>query len=412
MGPTPRTGSARARVASLLVAVVTAVLALTTLGPAAADPDIDGKLSAASDDLADASKAVQDAAAALERARTQLPAAQAEVAAAKRAQAAAEATEAAAAKLSARAAAGAILAEQRVADAKARIVDMDGQIGDLARAVYTQGPYAELAAILSAATPSDFADRLEAVRSVSRSQNRALSDLQTARADLALASIAAQQALDKADRKRREAAVAVEGAAAATTRARTAKARVDALISARARAVATAAKEKATVLAQYEALKVERRRLQALERRAGGFSGVPTGNLIWPIPGGALVQRVGPRIHPVYGYRSCHTGIDIRGSYGTTILSPAAGKVILVASGGPFGLHTLISHGGGVTTMTAHQSSVAVRVGQIVSQGQAIGYVGSSGWVTGPHLHWEVHVDGVPFDPLGWFGGSRTAVAC
>jgi murein DD-endopeptidase MepM/ murein hydrolase activator NlpD len=275
-----------------------------------------------------------------------------------------------------------------------------------------QGPYAELAAILTAATPSEFADRLEAIRAVSRSQNRALTDLTQAKADLALASAQAEAARLKAETKRVQAAAAVSRAAAAAARAKAAKARVDGLVRERASALAVAAREKARVKKQYEALKKEQARIRALERGAGGFTGRPTGNLIWPIPGAVVVEVAGPRTHPVYGYKSCHTGIDIRGWYGTRIVSPAAGKVISVVNGGAFGLHTIISHGNGVTTMYAHQSSTAVSVGQIVSQGQTIGYVGSTGWVTGPHLHWEVHVNGVPYDPMGWFGAAKIPVSC
>jgi murein DD-endopeptidase MepM/ murein hydrolase activator NlpD len=62
--------------------------------------------------------------------------------------------------------------------------------------------------------------------------------------------------------------------------------------------------------------------------------------------------------------------------------------------------------------MYAHQSRAAVQSGQRVSAGQVIGYVGSTGWVTGPHLHFEVHVNGVPYDPMGWFGGTKRPVPC
>ena len=121
----------------------------------------------------------------------------------------------------------------------------------------------------------------------------------------------------------------------------------------------------------------------------------------------------GPRIHPVYGYKSCHTGVDIRGRLpAPPIHAPADGKVISIENGGPYGLHTVISHGGGLSTMYAHQSRVAVRVGEVVHRGEVIGYVGSSGWVTGPHLHFEVHVNGVPYNPMGWFGGSKAPVSC
>jgi murein DD-endopeptidase MepM/ murein hydrolase activator NlpD len=407
--PTPHAPASRAL--ALVAALLAAVLAVMTLQTASADT-IDDKIDAASDDLASASAAVNKANGALERARTQLPAAEAEVAAAASTLRAAAAAEKAAAVISQRASAASVTAEQRVTEAQARIVEMDGQIGDLARVVYTQGPYAELAAILSAKTPSDFADQLEAIRSVSRSQNRALADFNAAKADLALASLQAQQAFQKADEKRQEALAAVAAASAAAERARAAKAKVDALVAARKEALAVANRERSKVLAQYKALKAEQARLRAISQAPGGFTGTPTGNLMWPIPGGGIAQKPGPRIHPVYGYRSCHTGVDVRGSYGTAIKSAAAGKVISIQNGGPYGLHTVISHGNGISTMSAHQSRVAVRVGQVVSQGQTIGYVGTTGWVTGAHLHWEVHVNGVPYDPLGWFGGSKSPIRC
>jgi murein DD-endopeptidase MepM/ murein hydrolase activator NlpD len=407
--PTPHASAPRAL--ALVAALLASVLAVMTLQTASADT-LDDKIDAASDDLASASSAVNQANAALERARTQLPAAQAEVDAAAATLRAAAATEKAAAAISQRASADAVTAEQRVAAAEARIVTMNGQIGDLARAVYTQGPYAELAAVLSAKTPSDFADQLEAIRSVSRSQNRALADFNAAKADLALASLQAQQAFARADEKRQEALAAVAAARQATDRARAAKAKVDALVAARKNALAVADRERAAVLKQYKALKAEQARQRALASQPGGFTGTPTGNLIWPIPGAGIAALPGPRIHPVYGYRSCHTGIDIRGSYGTSIKSAAAGKVIAIENGGPYGLHTTISHGNGISTMSAHQSRVAVRVGQIVQQGQTIGYVGTSGWVTGAHLHWEVHVNGVPYDPRGWFGGTKAPIQC
>ena len=62
--------------------------------------------------------------------------------------------------------------------------------------------------------------------------------------------------------------------------------------------------------------------------------------------------------------------------------------------------------------MYAHQSRTVVHAGEIVHRGQVIGYVGASGWVTGPHLHFEVHLNGVPYDPMGWFGGTREVVPC
>jgi murein DD-endopeptidase MepM/ murein hydrolase activator NlpD len=72
----------------------------------------------------------------------------------------------------------------------------------------------------------------------------------------------------------------------------------------------------------------------------------------------------------------------------------------------------LIDHGQGLSTFYAHQSSRLVPVGTRVSKGQAIGRVGATGYATGPHLHFEVHINGVPYDPMGWFGGTKRPVAC
>lgn len=415
-----RRGSAARPRAGLVVAVLCTALLGGLAGspvasPAAADT-INDKISTAEDDLASANVAVAAAAKALAAARTQLPAARAALAAARSELSGARQREAATAAAVEQAAAASIVAQERVLEAEANIEAMNGQIGDLARAVYTQGPYAELAAVLSAQTPSEFADQLEAIRAVSRSQNNTLANLQTAKADLALASLQAQQAVAKVESKRKEAAAALAKAGRIADRATAAKVRVDALVAARAYAVAVADSQRDKVKAQYNQLKKEQARLLRLAREraqsGGGYTGTPTGNLIWPIPGATSSGQVGWRVHPVYGYRSCHTGIDLSAGSGTPILAAAAGKVVLVDSGGAYGLHTVIDHGGALETMYAHQSGVAVSTGQIVRQGQVIGYVGSTGFSSGPHLHWEVHINGVPYNPLGWFGGPKAVIAC
>ncbi len=411
--------AARPRAGLVVAVLVTALLGglagSPVASPAAAE-NINDKISNAEDDLASANVAVANAAKALSAARTQLPAARAALAQARAELSGARQREDATAAAVEQATAASIAAEERVVQAQANIETMNGQIGDLARAVYSQGPYAELAAVLSAKTPSEFADQLEAIRAVSRSQNKTLSNLQTAKADLALASLQAQQAVTKVEKKRKEAAAALAKAGRIADRATAAKAKVDALVAARAYAVAVADDQRDKVKAQYAQLKKEQARLLRLAREraqsGSGYTGTPTGNLIWPIPGATTSGQVGWRVHPVYGYRSCHTGIDLSGGSGTPILAAAAGKVVLVENGGAYGLHTVIDHGGALETMYAHQSGVAVSAGQIVRQGQVIGYVGTTGFSSGPHLHWEVHISGVPYNPLGWFGGSKQIIAC
>jgi len=84
----------------------------------------------------------------------------------------------------------------------------------------------------------------------------------------------------------------------------------------------------------------------------------------------------------------------------------------MIGNGGPYGLSVLVAHGDGLTTFYAHLSSVSVSSGQQVDRGQRIGGIGSTGWSTGPHLHYETRLNGTAYDPMGWFGGSQRTVGC
>lgn len=106
------------------------------------------------------------------------------------------------------------------------------------------------------------------------------------------------------------------------------------------------------------------------------------------------------RFHPILQYDRAHEGIDISAPHGTPIVAPAAGRVTKVAWENGYGLAVEIDHGYGVVTRYAHQSRTAVAVGQQVRRGDRIGYIGSTGLSTGPHLHYEVIVNGRPTDPL------------
>jgi murein DD-endopeptidase MepM/ murein hydrolase activator NlpD len=101
-------------------------------------------------------------------------------------------------------------------------------------------------------------------------------------------------------------------------------------------------------------------------------------------------------------YDQFHTGTDFAGAPGSPVYAPAAGVVVMVATLNVRGNATIIDHGWGVYTGYWHQSEVRVKVGDAVKQGQIIGTVGSTGRVTGPHLHWELFVGGVQVDPLQW----------
>ncbi|GFP37835.1 lipoprotein NlpD [Candidatus Hakubella thermalkaliphila] len=121
----------------------------------------------------------------------------------------------------------------------------------------------------------------------------------------------------------------------------------------------------------------------------------PAGRLAWPAQG-TLTSGFGPR------WGRMHEGIDIAGSHGAPIIAAEDGEVVQVNEGygGGYGKYVVIYHGGGLSTLYAHNSGNAVSVGEKVKRGQVIAYMGSTGNSTGVHLHFEVRINGVPRAPL------------
>ncbi len=120
--------------------------------------------------------------------------------------------------------------------------------------------------------------------------------------------------------------------------------------------------------------------------------------LVRPVPG-AITSGFGMRFHPILGYTRMHTGVDMHAAYGEPIKAAASGRIIFAAVRGGYGNCIIIDHGGGMTTLYGHQSSLNVSYDDHVTAGDVIGYVGSSGLATGPHLHFEVRIWGKPVDP-------------
>jgi Membrane proteins related to metalloendopeptidases len=151
--------------------------------------------------------------------------------------------------------------------------------------------------------------------------------------------------------------------------------------------------------AESNALREKIRQIQA--SRKGGTVGTVSN---WPVPGYyEISSSFGWRTHPITGRRSLHTGIDVPAPSGRALHAVGAGDVIFAGWYGAYGNAVVIDHGRGISTLYGHQSQIAVREGQQVTQGQIIGYVGSTGFSTGSHLHFEVRINGNPTDPLQYF---------
>ena len=124
--------------------------------------------------------------------------------------------------------------------------------------------------------------------------------------------------------------------------------------------------------------------------------------LSYPLANPVVTSGYGYRIHPIYGTRRLHAGVDLRGTTGTSVLSAGDGTVIFAGPRGGYGTTVIVDHGGAVATLYAHQSRLGVGTGDRVRRGQAVGAVGSTGLSTAPHLHFEVRVEGTPVDPLNY----------
>ena len=136
----------------------------------------------------------------------------------------------------------------------------------------------------------------------------------------------------------------------------------------------------------------------AERNKAGGVHVTGSGSLDWPLRG-RITSPFGYRRDPYWHGRHLHTGIDIAGAYGAVIRAADAGEVIFSGWWDGYGKAVVIDHGGSISTVYGHMSRIYVEAGSSVSKGEMIGLVGTTGYSTGPHLHFEVRVNGKPKDP-------------
>jgi len=135
---------------------------------------------------------------------------------------------------------------------------------------------------------------------------------------------------------------------------------------------------------------------EGIKRYNAHYSG-PIGGL--PV-NGRITSGFGYRYHPVLHYRRLHTGVDIAAPAGTPIYAAGGGEVVSAGWRGGYGNAVIIDHGGGRATLYGHMRAVAVHAGQVIKGRQVIGFVGMTGIATGPHVHYELRINGVPVNPL------------
>ena len=139
---------------------------------------------------------------------------------------------------------------------------------------------------------------------------------------------------------------------------------------------------------------------------ASGASAYSTGSFVFPVASYSYISsRFGQRVHPITGVLKNHNGMDIASNMGTSVYAADGGKVVLAEWYGGYGNCIMIDHGNGYKTLYGHLSYIGVKSGQAVNQGDVIGQVGSTGNSTGPHLHFEVYLNGSRIDPEQFYSG-------
>ncbi len=287
------------------------------------------------------------------------------------------------------------------------------------RAMEETGSVSYWAILFKANSFSDLLSRIDSIREVAESDQRMLDELQ-----LIADEIAADRAEMEAELKAQEEAKALLAEKEQTLLAQRQEAdqllkqlkietdNLTELYKANEEAEAAARAEAMKKQAEYEA-QLSKEQAAALAQQnknnvaGSGFSGnvTPgTSGFSRPLGSISVTCAYGWRIHPIWKDRRFHTGVDLAANQGAPIYAIAAGTVTTATYGDANGYYVSIAHGGGYGSLYAHMTNYTVSVGQSVSQGQIIGYVGSTGWSTGPHLHFEIHKSGNTVNPMDYIG--------
>ena len=273
---------------------------------------------------------------------------------------------------------------------------------------YKQGDLFFLELLLGSQDLDDFIARTSLAQRVMRRNLDTALELKATTVALGKAKDELSRALESVETKRAEAAAAESQLKKLRARQSANLSSQEALQSEKEALFKANKKEAARLRSLAEAEQAESARIAA--ELAGSGSGAYNGVMAWPVPGFYRVSSgFGYRIHPIFGTRKMHTGIDIGrnlsppGSInGAPIVAAGAGTVVSAGWRSGYGNTVVIDHGNGVATLYAHQPSGGIKVsaGQKVAKGARIGTVGSTGYSTGPHLHFEVRVNGNPIDPM------------
>lgn len=269
------------------------------------------------------------------------------------------------------------------------IADQNEGLNERLRTMYKNGDVGILTVLLGSSDMSDFMTNLDMVQRIYDNDAEILESLETQYAKVIDQKIELQALKDKLLAQQAEESARQGELKTSKGTVQGKKSEVDA--------------DNAVLAQQVDALNAEANALTAKILGLQGDGSYIGGTMAWPSEASTHISSpFGNRLHPILRVYKLHTGIDIAARSGTNILAANAGTVISAGWNNGYGYMVMVDHGGGIVTLYAHSSKLLVSKGTAVARGQAIAKVGSTGMSTGPHLHFEVRVNGAYKNPLDY----------
>jgi murein DD-endopeptidase MepM/ murein hydrolase activator NlpD len=257
------------------------------------------------------------------------------------------------------------------------------------RVMYESSESSLLEILLESENFTDFFERLELVSTISKTDKQLIEELKVAKLDVEFKK---QLKVEEQNKVRDEASQR--------------KNRLEELVASRSSIESELQRNREQLkkleMQEDELLKESDRLVNYIKslQKKSAYAG---GSMVWPYPRYRSVSSpFGMRLHPILKVNKMHTGVDIGGTHGDSIVAANSGVVIMSGYSSGYGYNVVIDHGGGITTLYAHSSKLLVGEGTKVKAGDTIAKVGSTGMSTGPHLHFEVRENGVPKNPLDY----------
>ena len=307
-------------------------------------------------------------------------------------------------------------ARVELAEGKAEVERQREAVGEMVAGMYEMGDpqLIGLASLLRADGLDDMTRSMATNESMVDSEQATLDGLRAAEVLLTVKEAKVEAKKGEVEIQRQEAAEHLKLMQALEKQAEAEEASVRSLVGQRAEALKSAAKAKTRDRVLLVQLRAEEARITEMLRRRAlaaakghhGPAGPSAGFLDYPV-NGYITSPFGYRIHPIYGYYSLHNGVDFGAGCGSPLYAAAGGRVISQYYQSAWGNRLIIDHGWqrgvGLATIYNHATHYVVGVGSHVNRGQLVGYVGSTGWSTGCHLHYTVMANGNAVDPMRWF---------